>query len=203
MRSHNFEWLRNTYERMSSCFLWGFDLKTRTNTIIVILVMFLITTVAGCSEKTTEDPQVSGQWKDMELKDVRTGEVFKVSDFEGKTILIESFAVWCPTCLKQQKEVKILTETEDENVIHIALDTDPNEDEQVVLDHVESNDFNWYYAVSPVEYTQALIDDFGVTVVNAPSAPMILVCEDQSTRFLRTGVKSADDLQNEIYIGCA
>jgi|SRR6056297_1847277 len=184
-------------------FLWGFDLKIRRNTIIVILTIFLIIAFAGCSEKNTESPETTGQWKDMELKDVKTGEIFKVSDFEGKTILIESFAVWCPTCLKQQKEVKILTENEDENVIHIALDTDPNEDEQVVLDHIESNGFNWYYAVSPVEYTQALIDEFGVTVVNAPSAPIILVCEDQSARLLRSGVKSADDLQNEINTGCA
>ena len=178
-------------------------MKTKTNTLIVLLMAFLIITIAGCSEKSTVNPEATGDWKDMELKDIRTGEVFKVSDFEGKTILIESFAVWCPTCLKQQNEVKILSETEDENVVHIALDTDPNEDEQVVLDHVESNGFDWYYAVSPVEFTQALIDDFGVTVVNAPSAPIILVCEDQSARLLRNGVKTADELQDEISNGCA
>ena len=33
-------------------------------------------------------------WVDIELTDVETGETFRVSDFAGETVLVESFAVW-------------------------------------------------------------------------------------------------------------
>jgi hypothetical protein len=33
-------------------------------------------------------------WVDIELTDVETGEAFRVSDFAGETVLVESFAVW-------------------------------------------------------------------------------------------------------------
>ena len=45
-------------------------------------------------------------WKETKLKDIKTGKEFKISDFAGKSILLESFAVWCPTCTKQQNEIK-------------------------------------------------------------------------------------------------
>ena len=48
----------------------------------------------------------------------------------------------------------------------------------------------------------ALIDEFGFGVVNAPSEPIILVCKDQSTRFLKRGLKSTSELQEEIKKGC-
>jgi len=38
--------------------------------------------------------------------------------------------------------------------------------------------------------------------VSAPRAPVVLICEDQSTRFLRSGVKSAEELISEIQKGC-
>ncbi|WP_406660166.1 redoxin family protein [Methanolobus sp. ZRKC3] len=177
--------------------------KQINSILLCFMIIISISVISGCAETDTVDSEPAGDWRDIELTDVRTGEVFKISDFEGKTVLIESFAVWCPTCLKQQQETKILSDMEDENVIHIGLDTDPNEDEEIVRNHAQSNGFDWYYAVSPVEFTQSLIDQFGVGVVNAPSAPVILICEDQSTRLLRNGVKPAEELQEEIEKGCA
>ena len=41
-------------------------------------------------------------WMDIELEDALTGEVFRVRDFVGRPILLESFAVWCSICLRQQ-----------------------------------------------------------------------------------------------------
>jgi thiol-disulfide isomerase/thioredoxin len=139
---------------------------------------------------------------DIELTDVATGQTFKISDFKGKPILLESFAVWCPTCLAQQKEVKQVLEREGEAVVHISLDTDPNEDAAKVLEHLERNELDWYFAVSPIELTEALIDEFGLEIVAAPRAPVALICADQSTRFLRSGVKDAEELISEIGKGC-
>ncbi len=62
----------------------------------------------GDEGATAEDEDVGGSgddgssaveagtlsWVDIELTDVKTGETFRVSDFSGEQVLVESFAVW-------------------------------------------------------------------------------------------------------------
>lgn len=188
--------------------------------VIFILGILSLIFIAGCShvqtkEQTLDDiinkdiesidsnleTETVSSWMDVELKDVQTQETFKISDFKGKNILLESFAAWCPTCTKQQNQIKIL-QTTDKETIHISLDTDSNEDEDIVKAYIERNLFDWNFAISPPELTRAIIDEFGLRFVFAPSAPIILICKDQSTRFLGIGVKSADKLKLEIEKGC-
>jgi cytochrome oxidase Cu insertion factor (SCO1/SenC/PrrC family) len=137
-------------------------------------------------------------WRNTVFVDVATGEEFKISDFKGKPILLESFAVWCPTCTEQQKQIKALHEEVGDQVISISLDTDPNEDFEKVREHIERNGFNWYYAVSPATTTQSLIDEFGLRVVNAPSAPIVFIDENLDAKLLERGVKSAEKLKSII-----
>jgi len=137
-------------------------------------------------------------WAAIELTDAVTGETFEIRDYAGKPILVESFAVWCSTCLRQQKEMAKLLESHGEAIIHISLDTDPNEDLIAVRQHAERHGFAWRFAVAPFEMTQALIDEFGLTVVNAPRAPVVLIAEDGTVRLLRSGLKSAETLLEEI-----
>jgi thiol-disulfide isomerase/thioredoxin len=174
-------------------------------------LIFALIFVTACTVNTSKDLPINSNpddsplnpgWMETELKDVNSGEYYRISDFEGKKVLIESFAVWCPLCTKQQVISKELHEELPE-VVSINIDTDPNEDEATVKNHAESNGFDWRYSVAPVDFTRSLIDQFGNNVVNAPSVPMILVCEDQSTRLLGRGVKSVDDLKEELNKGCA
>jgi hypothetical protein len=177
------------------------------------LLMILLIFVVGCSSETMSSAEMEEKaevveeqiesemlnvdacpdWKCENLTDVISGEQFSIEDFAGQTILLESFAVWCPTCLKQQKEMKKV-----EGVVHISIDTDPNEDETLVKNHAIENELDWYFVVSPVEVTKALIEDFGIGVVNAPSAPVVLICPDQSARLLDRGFKNAEELNEAI-----
>jgi thiol-disulfide isomerase/thioredoxin len=176
------------------------------------IFFIVLIVVAGCTAQTSTtsdstgassgETSIAAPWMDAEFMDVATGEAFKISDFRGKPVLVESFAVWCTTCLKQQQEIKKLAESEGDAIVHVSLDTDPNEDEERVKAHILTHGFDWYYAISPVATTQQLIDDFGVNIVNAPLAPVILVCEDGSSRLLDSGVKSSDQLLVEIEKGC-
>ena len=191
---------------------------------IIILSLIILFFVAGCShdqktaEQTVEDiidkgtnpvesinvdleTQTVSNWRDIGLTNIKTQKKFKISDFKGKNILLESFAVWCPTCRKQQIEMQKL-QAIDKETIHVSLDTDPNEDESIVKSHIDRNLFDWYFAVSPPELTKALIDEFGTKFVFAPGAPVVLICKDQSARSLKTGVKSAEKLKEEIGKGC-
>ena len=180
--------------------------KRHWNYCIVVVALVGSIFAGGCAKQTAPTPSVAppaaGAWMDIELTDVATGQTFKISDFKGKPVLLESFAVWCPTCLRQQREIKKVREIAGDAIIHISLDTDPNEDEAKIREHLERNELDWYFAVAPIELTNALIDEFSLAVVNAPGSPVILICEDQSARLLRSGVKSADDLLAEVEEGC-
>jgi len=138
------------------------------------------------------------EWAHIELVDAVSGDTFKIADYAGKPILVESFAVWCSTCLRQQREIARLIEIAGDAIVHISLDTDPNEELTKVRDHALRNEFSWLVAVAPFELTQALIRDFGLTVVNAPRAPVILIEADGTARLLTNGVKSAEALLEEI-----
>lgn len=178
--------------------------------LILAAVVFSFLFVSGCVQNTSSSvqpttPTVSSQktdWLNTELTDVNTGKTFKINDFKGKPILLETFAVWCPTCLAQQKEVQKVKTSKGDAVIHISLNVDPNEDASKVKAHLQKYNFDWYFAVSPINFTTALKNKFGVTVLNAPSAPVILICGDQSARLLSNGVKSAKTLEQQIQKGC-
>ncbi|MCM1987261.1 TlpA family protein disulfide reductase [Methanococcoides seepicolus] len=179
-----------------------YDIKHSYSLFIAFIITLVL--ISGCiSSETNEgtEPDEVIDWKEVQLTDTITGDTFKISDFEGQTVMLEAFAVWCPTCLQQQKEMEELAGIEP-SVIHISLDTDPNEDAELVRDHAEKNGFDWYFAVAPIEMTESLIDEFGVGVVNAPSAPVILICNDQSTRLLDRGLKQSDELITELDEGC-
>ena len=175
--------------------------------ILVILVVLVVIFQIGSFR---EDPGVTSEidydvesvfveeWANVELEDVRTGESFKISDFEGKPILLESFAVWCPTCTSQQREIKKLHDEIGNDIVSISLDTDPNEDTSKVLEHLDRNGFDWYYAVVSADTTRALIDDFGQGFVNAPQAPVVLINTNGQARKLDNGLKRVEELKSEI-----
>ena len=183
---------------------------------ILIFLMFLVAACSGTQSPTQTAPIAGGSsetsgsssgstplWMDAELKDIRTGQTFKISDFKGKPVLVESFAVWCPICTQQQKNTKKLEAEAGNEIVSVSINTDPNEDEERIRSHITRNDFTWLYAISPIEVTRSLIDQFGRQVVNVPLVPIILVCPDQSTKLLPFGVKSAERLKAEVAQGCS
>ena len=160
------------------------------------LILGLILGFAATASATDDPPAA---WLATTLTDVRTGESFTIAEFAGTAVLLESFAVWCPTCTRQQKQVRALHEQVGDGVVSIALNTDPNEDTGKVAGHIQRHGFDWRYAVAPADLTRALKTEFGVGILNAPSAPMVLICPDQSMRqMLRRGVKRANYLQEQL-----
>jgi peroxiredoxin len=165
-------------------------MKNRNKTIVLMITLTL-----GLPLFAADADQ---GYFDIPLKDVLTEEVFTISDFNGRTVLLETFAVWCPTCKRQQKEIAVLLEQIDENIVVISLDVDPNESEKQVKDHAEKLGHDWYHAISPPELTQLLIRQFGTAVVVAPSAPVIIIDKAGQARLLKRGVKTAKQLAREL-----
>lgn len=171
--------------------------------IAISLALLLALTTFGCASNTTgttdtPDTAETAEWMEIELTDVRTGETFKLSDFNGTPVLLETFAVWCSTCKRQQDQIDALHEKVGDDVISVSIDIDPSENKQNVQDHVERYDFNWRFAIDTDDFAKMLVADFGVNVVNAPSAPIILIDAAGQPELLRFGVKNASELEETI-----
>ena len=140
------------------------------------------------------------EWFSAELTNVRTGESFMVADFEGKVVLVETLAMWCSNCLKQQTQVKALHEALGmrEDFVSIGLDIDPNENVNALKGYVEDKGFDWYYAVSPVDVSREIASLYGDQFLIPPSTPILVIDRHGQAHVLPFGIKSADDLQQAI-----
>jgi thiol-disulfide isomerase/thioredoxin len=150
-----------------------------------------------------EQNNANSDWKDYSLTDVSTGESFALKDFEGKKVLLESFAVWCPKCTEQQNYFRDLKSIVGDSVVFVSLATDPGENSEIVANHISTNGFDWYYAVASTDMVSDLVDEFGAGIVSAPSVPIVLICEDGSFRKLSgIGPRDAGVLQEDLSAGC-
>lgn len=175
------------------------DLKQKLILGSVLAAGLLIGVALNSSgQLDTGEPVNASDWRQVSLQDVSSGENFTVAELE-KPLLVETFAVWCPTCTRQQVEIQKLHEKT--NITSVSLDVDQNEDASKVKSHVERNGFSWRYAISPIELTNKLRKKFGNSIANPPSTPVILVCENSSRR-LQDGVKTVSTLQEEVEKGC-
>ena len=121
-------------------------------------------------------------WRSIELDSVRGDGSFTIGGLPAPTV-VHSFAVWCPKCKRLSEQ---LAEVGGEFTV-LGLNTDPNEDAGTVRAYAEDNGFGWRFAVAPTDLTDALVSEFGSTVVNAPSTPVIVVCGDGTATFLSGG----------------
>lgn len=132
-----------------------------------------------------------------ELVDVRSGEVFTLGELavEGP-VLLESMAIWCTTCLQQQRQV---VEAHELAEFHsVGIDVDPNERPDDLADYAEREGFDWHFAMADAGLIDLLADRFGFAVSNPPSTPTFVVSTD-GIRALEFGrVRSAIELVDEL-----
>lgn len=137
-------------------------------------------------------------WFTRDLTDVNTGMVFRVADFQGKVVLVETMAVWCSKCLSQQREVARLHEIlgERDDFISLGIDIDPNEDVSQLTGYVKNNGFDWLYIVASGEVVNDISALYGNQYLNPPSTPMLIIDKRGEEHLLPFGIKSAEELQS-------
>ncbi len=136
-------------------------------------------------------------WFSVEMTDVNTGKAFRISDFEGKVVLVETMAVWCPTCLSQQGQISKLIANlgNPSDLVVVSLDIDTGEDAQKLANHTQKNNLGWIFAVTPEQVINQIGDLYGAQFLNPPSAPMFIIDRHGNVHPLPFGVKSANGLQ--------
>jgi thiol-disulfide isomerase/thioredoxin len=135
-------------------------------------------------------------WYSASLTDVSTGQAFTINDFKGKVVLVETLAMWCPNCKKQQDQVKALHEQlgDRDDFASIGLDIDLNENADDLKGYAESNGFDWMYAVATADVAQDISKHYGDQFLSPPSTPMLVIDRKGGVHPLPFGIKSADDL---------
>jgi thiol-disulfide isomerase/thioredoxin len=143
----------------------------------------------------TEDPLLA-----YELVDVVSGERFTLGELAADApVLVETMAIWCSTCLTQQRQVvRAHAQAEFHSV---GIDVDPNEDPEDLAAYAAREGFDWRFVKADAGLVKLLTDRYGFGVTNPPSTPTFVVA-DGEVRALEFGrLRSADELIAELGAG--
>jgi hypothetical protein len=151
-------------------------------------------------EDSSSEMMVTPDWFKVDLVDVNSGETFRIEDLQGKVVLVETMAVWCSNCLRQQREVQDLHAAmgERDDFVSIALDIDPNEDAAKLRGFAEQQGFDWKYVVAPVAVASEIGELYGQQFLNPPSTPILLIDRHGEVEVLPFGIKGAAELQASV-----
>ena len=113
----------------------------------------MMATPDAMMDKTPESMMEMPGWFVASLTNAATGGSFKIQDLKGKVVLVETLAMWCPTCLRQQKEVKALHELlgKRDDFQSVGIGVDINESLAAFKDYTAKNGFDWLYTVASAD----------------------------------------------------
>ena len=156
-------------------------------------------TAPGSAGPATPRPPaaLAQAWASAELTDVATGEVFSIAGLAaaGKTIILETMAVWCTNCLGQQQRIEeALGRVDRSTVAYVVLTVDPSEDASRLAAYRAQHAFDGLYAVAGRDLSRALAADFGDQVLNPPSTPVVLISPSGRVTLTPFGGKSVDQI---------
>ena len=134
-------------------------------------------------------------WAVAQLIDASTGETFRIADYAGKVVLVETMAIWCSSCLAQQRDVQsAMARLPADSVVFVVLDVDPNEDAASLAAYREQHGFQGRYAIAGKDVGRALAGEFGDQFLNPPSTPMVVIGTDGTVTRTKFGHKSLDEI---------
>lgn len=139
--------------------------------------------------------ELSQAWATAPLVNVATGQTFRIADYAGRVIVIETMAIWCSNCKAQQIDVETaLGRLPADSVVYVVLDVDPNESGQSLAAYREQNGFTGDYAIAGSDVARSLAAEFGDQVLNPPSTPVIVVGRAGKVTLTGFGRKSPDEI---------
>jgi cytochrome oxidase Cu insertion factor (SCO1/SenC/PrrC family) len=189
-----------------------FKLSFTITIFSLVLAGLFVTACSALAPTTTIDPITAESvaatetaasewdWFSVELTDAQTGQTFTMNDYAGKVVLVETMAIWCPNCIVQANEVRDLHKLlgNPEDLVSVSLDVDLNEDQASLKEYVEEFDFEWRFAVAPLEVARALGNLYSAQYLNPPLNPMLIIDRNGDVHTLDYGKKSAETLQKSV-----
>jgi len=89
-----------------------------------------------------------------------------------------------------------LTLDEDRGPVLIAIDTDVNENLQLVKDAVAERDNKGFFVIAPSGMPEQLVQEFGPRIVVPPTVPIVVIdAEQKAPVFMKQGQKTLEELE--------
>lgn len=169
--------------------------KVGIGLFILLLTACSFGNVAGSS------PETNDALLDHELVDVVSGETFTLRELAvDRPVLLETMAIWCTTCFRQQ--VEVVRAHQKAEFHSVGIDVDPNERPEDLARYAEESGFEWRFVKADAELVKLLTEAYGSAVTNPPSTPTFVVATDGRIRALPFGkVRSAGELIEELAAG--
>lgn len=138
-------------------------------------------TKAGTSQNGTT-------WMTVPITDAITGETTTILDLasQNKTIIMHTFAVWCPACSMQLRETAKLVHDDPDSYIVLGVDIDPRENTDMIKNHAEKNKFTGIFIAAPPEMTRSLMNTVGNEIIR--SLPQTIIICNKSATYIGDGV---------------
>jgi len=127
---------------------------------------------------------------DFTLTDI-DGNVFSLSDFRGKVVLLDFFATWCGPCRAEMPHLKALNEKFGEELVIISISVDPNYDSVERLKSFRQ-DYNITWTLA--RDTTNVQAQYNVTAIPT----LYIIDQNGYVRFHHVGLTEEDALTTEI-----
>ena len=127
---------------------------------------------------------------DFTLTDI-DGNVFSLSDFRGKVVLLDFFATWCGPCRAEMPHLKALNEKFGEELVIISISVDPNYDSVERLKSFRQ-DYNITWTLA--RDTTNVQAQYNVTAIPT----LYIIDQNGYVRFHHVGLTEEDALITEI-----
>lgn len=150
------------------------------------------------SAMATDEPTARGDHSHPVLQSTATtpdGSTLAIADFAGKTVFVETFATWCSNCRRQLGDTNEAAAQVGDDVVFLVLSVEEDLDPAKLASYQADNGFeNVQFAVLSGEGLAAFNEQFGRSVLNAPSTPKFIVWPDGSLSEMTTGFESPDEI---------
>ncbi len=127
---------------------------------------------------------------DIEFKDL-DGNVFQLSDFKGKKVVINFWAVFCPPCVEEMPDFdRAVSDLEDMNAVILALNVvEPKDEIMEFLDELKIENLDIYMDINNNASITYAIDTIPRTII---------IDEEGIIRYAARGAVEYDDLVNTV-----
>jgi hypothetical protein len=169
----------------------------------VLTSLSLLLTACGSQQENHEDmtrlaPTVevvheSGAWMNMALTESRTGNTFKLADYNGQTVILEMMDPGCPVCKDQLAEIKAALEVVGDKALAISVDVGYKGVEAQVY-WADKYGATWSLAQMTKEFGQVLRSDFGSKIIYPGDTPLIVIDPSGMAHVTDPGIKEAATL---------
>ena len=182
---------------------------TAQPSLVALAVPVLALVVAACGQPggrpgSGAEPSLGSitgaAWATATLSDARSGEPFRLVDFEGSVVVVEPMAAWCINCLAQQREAQAALQRLGDAVpvVYVSLGVDPGEQAEDLAAYADREGFTWRFAAAGPAVARALADAFGPIFLSPPSTPLIVVDRAGTVVYADVGRHRASELEELI-----